>query len=58
MRSVPGLGAWIYAGVGLGIMLAGLLAFLIVIGRTFAAKRFGHAEETAAVVTSSRSAFS
>jgi len=30
----------------------GLLAFLIVIGRTFAAKRFGHAEETAAVVTS------
>ena len=30
----------------------GLLAFLVVIGRTFAAKRFGHAEETAAVVTS------
>ena len=30
----------------------GLLAFLIVIGRTYAAKRFGHLEETSAVVTS------
>ncbi len=30
----------------------GLLAFLVVIGRTFAAKRFGHVEETSAVVTS------
>ncbi len=33
-------------------VLGGLLAFLVVIGRTFAAKRFGHREETAAVVTS------
>ncbi len=31
---------------------AGLLAFLLVIGRSFAARRFGHQEATSAVVTS------
>ena len=30
----------------------GLLAFLLVIGRSFAAKKFGHHEATSAVVTS------
>ncbi|KQX64448.1 heme-copper oxidase subunit III [Angustibacter sp. Root456] len=30
----------------------GLLAFLLIIGRTFAARRFGHAEATGAIVTS------
>ena len=30
----------------------GLIAFLLIIGRTFAAKRFGHAEATGAIVTS------
>jgi cytochrome c oxidase subunit 3 len=30
----------------------GLIAFLFIIGRSFAAKRFGHAEATAAIVTS------
>jgi cytochrome c oxidase subunit 3 len=31
---------------------AGLIAFLLVIGRTFAVRRFGHQEATSAVVTS------
>ena len=30
----------------------GLIAFLFIIGRSFAARRFGHAEATAAIVTS------
>jgi cytochrome c oxidase subunit 3 len=30
----------------------GLIAFLLIIGRTFAAKRFGHHEATSAIVTS------
>ena len=30
----------------------GLIAFLLIIGRSFAAKRFGHAEATSAIVTS------
>jgi cytochrome c oxidase subunit 3 len=30
----------------------GLIAFLFIIGRSFAAKRFGHAEATSAIVTS------
>ena len=30
----------------------GLIAFLLIIGRTFAAKRFGHAEATGAIVVS------
>ncbi len=30
----------------------GLFAFLLIIGRSFAAKRFGHAEATSAIVTS------
>jgi len=30
----------------------GLIAFLLIIGRTFAAKKFGHAEATAAIVVS------
>ena len=30
----------------------GLIAFLLIIGRAFAAKRFGHAEATSAIVTS------
>jgi cytochrome c oxidase subunit 3 len=30
----------------------GLIAFLFVIGRTFAAKKFGHKEATAAIVVS------
>ncbi|MGL4172854.1 MAG: aa3-type cytochrome oxidase subunit III [Actinomycetota bacterium] len=30
----------------------GLLAFLLIIGRSFAARRFGHAEATGAIVTS------
>jgi cytochrome c oxidase subunit 3 len=30
----------------------GLIAFLLIIGRIFAAKRFGHAEATSAIVTS------
>jgi cytochrome c oxidase subunit 3 len=30
----------------------GLVAFLLIIGRTFAAKRFGHYEATSAIVVS------
>ena len=30
----------------------GLIAFLLILGRTFAAKRFGHHEATSAIVTS------
>jgi cytochrome c oxidase subunit 3 len=30
----------------------GLIAFLLIIGRSFAARRFGHAEATSAIVTS------
>ena len=33
-------------------VVGGLLAFLLVIGRSFAARRFGHQEATSAVVTS------
>jgi cytochrome c oxidase subunit III len=33
-------------------VLGGLIAFLLIIGRSFAARRFGHAEATAAIVTS------
>jgi cytochrome c oxidase subunit 3 len=33
-------------------VLGGLIAFLMVIGRSFAARRFGHQEATTAVVTS------
>jgi cytochrome c oxidase subunit III len=30
----------------------GLIAFLLILGRTFAVKRFGHHEATSAIVTS------
>jgi cytochrome c oxidase subunit 3 len=30
----------------------GLIAFLLIIGRSFATRRFGHAEATSAIVTS------
>ena len=30
----------------------GLIAFLLILGRVFATKRFGHAEATSAIVTS------
>ena len=33
-------------------MTGGLFAFLFILGRVFAAKRFGHAEATSAIVTS------
>ncbi len=33
-------------------VIGGLIAFLLIIGRAFAAKRFGHHEATSAIVTS------
>ena len=33
-------------------VIGGLIAFLLIIGRSFAAKKFGHFEATSAIVTS------
>jgi cytochrome c oxidase subunit 3 len=33
-------------------VLGGLIAFLLIIGRAYAARRFGHFEATSAIVTS------
>jgi cytochrome c oxidase subunit 3 len=49
-----GYGSVFYLATGFhGLhVTGGLIAFLFIIGRSFAAKRFGHAEATSAIVTS------
>ena len=49
-----GYGSMFYLTTGFhGLhVTGGLIAFLFIIGRSFAARRFGHAEATAAIVTS------
>ena len=52
--SSSGYGSAFYLTTGFhGLhVTGGLIAFLFIIGRSFAAKRFGHAEATSAIVTS------
>jgi cytochrome c oxidase subunit 3 len=52
--SSSGYGSVFYLTTGFhGLhVTGGLIAFLFIIGRSFAAKRFGHAEATSAIVTS------
>jgi cytochrome c oxidase subunit 3 len=52
--SSSGYGSAFYLTTGFhGLhVTGGLIAFLLIIGRSFAAKRFGHAEATSAIVTS------
>src|SRR4051794_4662659 len=52
--SSSGYGSVFYLATGFhGLhVTGGLIAFLFIIGRSFAAKRFGHAEATSAIVTS------
>ena len=52
--SANGYGSVFYLTTGFHGMhvTGGLIAFLFIIGRSFAAKRFGHAEATSAIVTS------